>query len=76
MYIRKRVKIAPKLCEIDHLYPPLHFGIKNTPAVIPGDHKYPKELTLQIFSDMASHMGLIPPPKHFQLRFTTKELDF
>ena len=42
---RKRVKITPKLCEIDHLYPPLHFGIKNTPAVFPGNHKYPQELT-------------------------------
>ncbi|KAG5622281.1 hypothetical protein H5410_007499 [Solanum commersonii] len=59
----------------DHLYTPLHFGIKNAPAVIPRDHKYPQELTTQIFSDVASHMRLISPPKRCQLGFTTKELN-
>ncbi|KAG5584457.1 hypothetical protein H5410_044891 [Solanum commersonii] len=51
--------------------PSLHCGIKNTP-VIPRDHKYLQELTTQIFSDVASHMGLIPPRKYCQLGFTTK----
>ncbi|KAG5613603.1 hypothetical protein H5410_024884 [Solanum commersonii] len=71
----KRVKIAPELYEIDHLYPSLHFGIKNTLAVILRDHKYPQELTPQIFVDVASHVELILPPKRCQLGFTTKELD-
>jgi len=69
-----KVKIATAIYEIDHLYPSLHFGIKNAPAVILRDHKYPQELTPQIFVDVASHVGLILPPKRCQLGFTTKEL--
>ncbi len=59
----KRVENIPELSKIDQLYPPLYFGIENTSAVIFRDHKYPQELTTQIFSYVASHMRIILPPK-------------
>lgn len=57
------VKIVPELCEINHLYHPLHSRIKNIHVVILRDHKYSQELTPQFFSYVACHMRLIPPPK-------------
>ena len=75
IFKRKRVKITPELCKIDHLYHLLHFGIKNTPDIILRDQIYPQELTPDIFIDLASHVRLILSPKHYQLGFITKELD-
>lgn len=35
----KRIKIVPKLCVTNYLCLLFHFGIKNTPVIIPRDHK-------------------------------------
>lgn len=57
------IKIISKLYKIDYLYFLSYFEIKNIIVIISKDHKYLQKLTFQIFTDVTSHVELIPPPK-------------
>lgn len=57
------IKIVFELYKIVYLYFLSYFEIKNITVITSRDHKYLQKLTFQIFTDVTSHVKLIPPPK-------------